>query len=63
MRTLTLVVALFGASAIADLVHTDFPHLLIPLKQSLPDTHFGTQYDPTLSYSVRPPSFLCLLCN
>lgn len=61
MHVLTFLPLLLGASTTATLIHTEFPHLLIPLKSTSPDTHFGTAPDATVSYSVRPsPQFSTL---
>ncbi|KAI8942304.1 hypothetical protein NX059_000383 [Plenodomus lindquistii] len=51
MRIVTILPILFGALSSAILVYTEFPHLLIPLQQSLPNTHFGTKFDASISYS------------
>ncbi|KAF1939816.1 hypothetical protein EJ02DRAFT_245564 [Clathrospora elynae] len=51
MRTLALLPAFFGIPSFATLINTQFPHLLIPLVSTSPDTAFGTQKDATVSYS------------
>jgi len=53
MHAITFIPILLGAYTTATLIHTDFPHLLIPLKSTSPDTAFGTAPDATVSYSVR----------
>ena len=53
MRCLTFIPALFGVSSFAALLSTEFPHLIVPLVSTAPNTAYGTQYDATISYSVR----------
>ncbi|KAF1841247.1 uncharacterized protein K460DRAFT_421050 [Cucurbitaria berberidis CBS 394.84] len=51
MHALALLPVLFGLGAFADLLRTEFPHLIIPLVSTAPNTSFGTRLDATISYS------------
>lgn len=53
MRALPLLSVLCGLPSFATLLRTEFPHLLIPLISSTPDTAYGTRADATISYSRR----------
>lgn len=52
MRSLLLLPALFTLGAVADLLLVDFPHLIIPLNYSAPDTAYGTQKSGEVSNRV-----------
>lgn len=53
MKQLVLLVTLFLGTSFAALIATEFPHLIIPLISTTPDTAYGTQYDATISYAVH----------
>lgn len=53
MKQLFLLVTLFLGTSFAALIATEFPHLIIPLISTTPDTAYGTQYDATISCSVH----------
>jgi hypothetical protein len=53
MRVSALLLVVFGLPAFATLLDTQFPHMLLPLKKSQPDTAFPTQNNATVSYDVR----------
>ena len=63
MRFLAILPALFGLPAIATLVDTQFPHMLLPINKSQPNTAFPTQADAIVSYNVsrfyRPDPLVC----
>ncbi|KAF1919522.1 ubiquitin 3 binding protein But2 C-terminal domain-containing protein [Ampelomyces quisqualis] len=71
MRIPTLFPMIFALGAVAELEFTDFPHLIIPLNSSAPDTHYGTQNSgiisnsvfTEISFDVRPdiPANICRL--
>ncbi|KAL1798550.1 hypothetical protein ACET3X_002587 [Alternaria dauci] len=53
MRFSALLPIVFGFPAFATLIDTQFPHMLLPLKKSRPDTAFPTQENATVSYNGR----------
>lgn len=53
MRVSALLLVVFGLPAFATLLDTQFPHMLLPLKKSQPDTAFPTQNNASVSYDVR----------
>ena len=53
MRVSALLLVVFGLPAFATLLDTQFPHMLLPLKKSQPDTAFPTQNNATVRYDVR----------
>lgn len=52
MRISTLLPIVWTLGAVAELQFTDFPHLIIPLNQSAPDTNYGTQTSRIISNKV-----------
>lgn len=52
MRIPTLLPLVWALGAVAELQFTDFPHLIIPLNRTAPDTHYGTQTSGIISHSV-----------
>ncbi|KAH6881895.1 ubiquitin 3 binding protein But2 C-terminal domain-containing protein [Alternaria rosae] len=53
MHISALLLVVFGLPAFADLINTQFPKLLLPLKESQPDIAFITQNDATASYNSK----------
>ena len=52
MRIPTLLPLVWALGAVAELQFTNFPHLIIPLNQSAPDTNYGTQTSGIISDKV-----------
>ncbi|KAL5115102.1 hypothetical protein ACEQ8H_007017 [Pleosporales sp. CAS-2024a] len=52
MRLLTLFPVLFALGAVADLLYVDFPHLLIPINKTSPNTVYGTVKTGEVSNNV-----------
>jgi hypothetical protein len=52
MRAFALLPVLFALGSIAELEHVEFPHLIIPLKDSTADSAYGTQTTGEVSNSV-----------
>ncbi|RYN27805.1 hypothetical protein AA0120_g10631 [Alternaria tenuissima] len=53
MRVSALLLVVFGLPAFATLLDTQLPHMLLPLKNSQPDTAFPTQNNATVRYDDR----------
>jgi hypothetical protein len=52
MRVLALLPVFFGLPAFAELIDTQYPHLMLPLKSWAPYTPFKTQDDASVTYNV-----------
>ncbi|KAH7394868.1 ubiquitin 3 binding protein But2 C-terminal domain-containing protein [Phaeosphaeria sp. MPI-PUGE-AT-0046c] len=70
MRGLFLLPTLFALGTVADLLHVDFPHLIIPLNYTAPNTAYGTKNSGEVSTTVYtevsfdvPPDIPAKICR
>jgi hypothetical protein len=52
MRVLALLPVFFGLPALAELIDTQYPRLMLPLKSWAPYTPFKTQDNASVTYNV-----------
>jgi hypothetical protein len=53
MKSLILLASALVLPSYADLLATEFPHLIIPLDSTTPDIAYGTQQDANVYYVVE----------